>query len=107
MAIGPGLCETIPSTIYPARLGLPPVATDEIRLEAGGTGWMGTFGNALRFIVADVLSGDEGFEATVQVNHHRDAIDLLRGKVVSIDPECITFEDGVEVELDDVLSITL
>lgn len=107
MAIPAGVTETVPSTIYPARLGLDPVEADQIRLQAGGgNGWMGTFHLALHFVIADMLQDNDGFDAVVQVEHHNDTIHLLRGKIVSVDPSDLTFEDGVQLNLGDVLSIT-
>lgn len=89
---------------------LPPLYPDQIRLQCGGAGWMGTFAKMARLLAEDLLDDGEPFEATIVIraemraDNHLDLPDdkvVIRGRVSAWLHSAILFEDGTYVVLAD------
>lgn len=95
-----------------AETAHPPLAGDEIRLQAGGAGWMGTFHLTAGFMVNNILDDGQPVAARLVLEDWgADTGYLLAvtGEVATWTGNTVTFVDGVELDLTDteLLSVTL
>jgi hypothetical protein len=90
-------------------MALEPLRSDEIRLQAGGAGWMGTFGMTASFMINDILSDGLPIDnVTLVFEDDRDKALVVQGRVTEWTVTEVTFDDGAVLDLsDDLLAVTL
>jgi hypothetical protein len=88
-----------------------PLEADEVRFEAGGAGWMGTFATVVRRALTDILEGGEPVRAMLVAWDATAASDgryvTVYGDIASYADNVITFADGYTVDDDVLLSVTV
>lgn len=106
------MTETVtPTTIrYSADRAVlePPVEDSQIRLTAGGAGFMGTFTKMAAALVNDILDDGEPIMATLVTEDETDhEFVQLDGLIVKYEKRLVTFEDGTTVLDSFLLSVTI
>lgn len=89
----------VPSTS--SHILSPPVGADEVRIVAGGAGWMGTFALLARTMIRDLLTDNAPIYARFVVRHGDSMHRVVAGEVTSwSDDDAVTFTDGLVLVLD-------
>jgi hypothetical protein len=91
-------------------LAQPRLMDHQIQLNAGGEGWMGTFGVMVRALLNDILEdGAPVPDVTLVVWREGEIAEYaaITGDVAVAGPRLVIFADGTQVEIEHILSVTV
>ena len=93
----------------PRASAIDPLLPDEIRMQAGRAGWMGTFALTASFLINDLLTDDEPVTATLVFDDDEvDTLRVVQGRITEWTADTIRFDDGLWLnQSEDLIAVTV